>query len=59
MELSFFFSFSELKEHAGDREYYNSETGEGVGLEPFWGWSLLGHFMMLEEELDWDINSLK
>ncbi len=49
----------ELMEHAGDREYYNSETGEGVGLDPFWGWSLLGHFMMLEEELDWDINSLK
>lgn len=46
----------ELIEHAGDWEYYNSETGEGVGLHPFWGWSLLGHFFMLEEELDWDIN---
>ena len=46
----------ELINHAGDREYYNSETGEGVGLDPFWGWSLLGHFFMLEENLDWDIN---
>ncbi len=48
----------ELLEKAGDREYYNTETGEGVGLDPFWGWSLLGHFFMLEEELDWDINEI-
>jgi hypothetical protein len=48
----------ELIEKAGNREYYNSETGEGVGLDPFWGWSLLGHFFMLEEALDWDINEI-
>ena len=46
----------ELIEHAGNCEYYNSETGEGVGLNPFWGWSLLGHFFMLEKNLGWDIN---
>ena len=48
----------ELLEKSGDREYYNTETGEGVGLDPFWGWSLLGHFFMLEEELVWDINNI-
>jgi hypothetical protein len=48
----------ELLKKAGNREYYNTETGEGVGLDPFWGWSLLGHFFMLEEELEWDINEI-
>ena len=46
----------ELMQKAGNREYYNTETGEGLGLDPFWGWSLLGHFFMLEEKLDWNIN---
>lgn len=46
----------ELMKKAGDREYYNTETGEGLGLNPFWGWSLLGHFFMLEEKLDWNLN---
>ena len=49
----------ELMKKAGNREYYNSETGEGVGLDPFWGWSLLGHFFALEEDLTWDLNSDK
>lgn len=48
----------ELMKKAGNREYYNTETGEGLGLNPFWGWSLLGHFFMLEETLDWDLNAL-
>lgn len=30
---------------SGNREYYNSETGDGLGLNPFWGWSLLGYFI--------------
>ena len=46
----------ELMSKAGNREYYNTETGEGLGLDPFWGWSLLGHFFMLEENLEWNIN---
>ena len=50
---------NELMQKAGNREYYNSETGEGCGLNPFWGWSLLGHFFNLEESLDWDITSLE
>ena len=51
---------NELTSHkkGGDREYYNSETSEGVGLNPFFGWSLLGHFFDLEELLDVNIDSL-
>ncbi|MEO0497324.1 MAG: trehalase family glycosidase [Pseudomonadota bacterium] len=30
------------------REYYDAETGKGVGLDPFWGWSILGYFMQIE-----------
>lgn len=35
---------------SGDREYYLSENGEGTGLNPFWGWTLLGYFMEAEVE---------
>jgi glycogen debranching enzyme len=35
---------------SGNCEYYDAETGEGNGLNPFWGWSLLGHFMPFEEQ---------
>ena len=45
----------QLLDHAGDREYYTSESGSGVGLDPFWGWSLLGHFFMFEEGFELDI----
>lgn len=38
----------ELIDKSGDREYYITETGEGTGLNPFWGWSLLGYFMAEE-----------
>ncbi|MBS3734733.1 MAG: hypothetical protein KGY99_07380 [Phycisphaerae bacterium] len=36
------------------REYYNAETGEGKGLNPFWGWSCLAYFMPLECEIAYD-----
>lgn len=36
------------------REYYNAETGNGEGLNPFFGWSTLAYFMPLEMELDYD-----
>ena len=32
------------------REYFNAETGNGEGLNPFWGWSTLAYFMPLELE---------
>ena len=44
-----------LVKTAGNREYYNAETGEGCGLDPFWGWSLLGHFMEFEDGISDDI----
>jgi putative isomerase len=36
------------------REYYNATTGEGYGRNPFWGWSSLGYFMLLEYHLEYD-----
>lgn len=47
-----------LVEKSGNREYYNSETGEGCGLNPFWGWSLLAHFMDFENQTLNDITKL-
>ena len=38
-----------VDKHPEPREYYNSETGEGMGLEPFWGWTLLAYLMPVEE----------
>ena len=48
-----------LVKTAGNREYYNAETGEGCGLDPFWGWSLLGHFMNFEDQLEADITVIE
>jgi len=45
----------QLLEKAGDREYYRSEDGGGEGLDPFWGWSLLGHFFGFEDNWEEDI----
>jgi hypothetical protein len=36
------------------REYYNSETGQGLGCDPFYGWSSLAYLMPLEYELGFD-----
>lgn len=38
----------ELILKSGDREYYLTESGEGTGLNPFWGWTLLGYYMEAE-----------
>lgn len=38
-----------LMKNEATREYYDGETGSGVGLDPFWGWSMLGYLM--EHEL--------
>jgi putative isomerase len=42
---------AELVHNSGNCEYYDAESGEGCGLDPFWGWSLLGHFMQYEEQM--------
>ena len=47
-----------IVKEAGNREYYNSETGEGCGLDPFWGWSLLGHFMEWEDSVPYDVTKI-
>ncbi len=44
---------SEVK-RIGDREYYNTESVSGNGLNPFWGWSLLAYFMPVESETGLD-----
>ncbi len=42
----------------GNREYYLSDSGGGCGLDPFWGWSLLGHFFRYEATCTPDITRL-
>ena len=37
-----------LDENPATREYYNGESGEGHGMNPFWGWSSLAYVMPLE-----------
>jgi putative isomerase len=53
------FKTEALLKKAGNREYYHSETGTGVGLDPFWGWSLLGHFFIYEDKSGYDITRFK
>lgn len=48
-----------IVKESGNWEYFNSETGEGCGLFPFWGWSLLGHFIDFEEGESNDITVIK
>ena len=48
-----------LLNKSGNREYFCSETGEGRGLDPFWGWTLLGWFMPFEKEHQLDPTELK
>jgi Mannosylglycerate hydrolase MGH1-like glycoside hydrolase domain len=41
------------------REYYNAETGEGLGQTNFWGFTMLYYVMLLECELGYDISALE
>ena len=36
------------------REFYDSDTGRGNGMSPFWGWSSLAYVMPLEVEAGYD-----
>ena len=40
------------------REYYNAETGQGLGQTSFWGFTALYYVMLLECELKNDASSL-
>jgi hypothetical protein len=40
------------------REYYNAETGDGLGQTRFWGFTALYYGMLLESYLDYDASSL-
>ena len=40
------------------REYYNAETGDGLGQTRFWGFTALYYGMLLEYELNYDASSL-
>jgi hypothetical protein len=37
-----------LIENPVTREYYDSDTGKGSGMNPFWGWSSLAYVMPLD-----------
>lgn len=43
-----------LNQNETTREFFNAKTGEGYGLNPFFGWSTLGYFMPLEIENDYN-----
>ena len=47
-----------LVQKSGNREYYDAETGAGCGLDPFWSWSLLAHFMPYEEANEVDVAAI-
>jgi len=38
-----------LDENPVTREYYDSDTGKGNGMNPFWGWSALAYVMPLDQ----------
>jgi hypothetical protein len=40
------------------REYYNAETGEGLGQTRFWGFTALYYGMVLESILGYDASTL-
>jgi hypothetical protein len=40
------------------REYYNAETGEGLGQTRFWGFTALYYGMLLESIRGYDASSL-
>jgi hypothetical protein len=47
-----------LRQNAVTREFYDSDTGNGNGMNPFWGWSSLAYVMPLEAKLGYDPTDL-
>jgi hypothetical protein len=47
-----------LERNPVTREYYDSQTGQGYGMNPFWGWSSLAYVMPLEHTLHYNPTNL-
>ena len=47
-----------LIENPVTREYYDSDTAKGNGMNPFWGWSALAYVMPLDMKLGYNPMSL-
>jgi hypothetical protein len=47
-------TFDLVLRNKNTREFFNSETGDGFGCNPFYGWSTLGYFLPLELEMGYD-----
>ena len=46
------------KRNERTREFYDGESGEGLGLKRFWGWSVLAYVMPFECETGYDPSKL-
>lgn len=51
-------TFAMAMQNPVTREYYNAETGEGYGCNPFYGWSTLAYLMPFEVEMSFDPTAL-
>ena len=40
------------------REFYDADSGEGNGMNPFWGWSSLAYVMIFDLEENYDPTDL-
>ena len=40
--------------NSNTREYYDSDSGKGDGMDPFWGWSALAYIMPLDYASSYD-----
>jgi hypothetical protein len=47
-----------IKKNPVLREYYNAETGDGLGQTRFWGFTALYYGMLLETKLNYDASTL-
>jgi putative isomerase len=48
-----------LNENPATREYYDSDTGKGNGMNPFWGWSSLAYVMPIDFAQEYDPTELR
>jgi putative isomerase len=47
-----------VEKNSALREYYNAETGDGLGQTHFWGFTALYYVMLLESYANYDTSSL-